>query len=153
MLLAAGVRVVGVDQSQAMLVVAKEKHPTVPVVHVALQEITASMDLTEPLGGLLCVDAMENVGPEDWPVVLDGLASALRSGAPAYLTVELPEDDIAMDHEADTAPLVEGEVLEDGAYHFYPSIDTARTWLKGHGFTVWSETDGDGYHHFLLTRQ
>ena len=102
--------------------------------------------------GLICVDAMENVGPEDGPAVLDGLASTLRPGSPAYFTVELPEDDIAMDPEADGVPLVEGEVLEGGAYHFYPPIDMARSWLTEHGFTVTSETEGDGYHHFLLAR-
>lgn len=153
LLLAAGVHVVGVDQSHAMLDIAKRKHPTVPVIHAALQEVTARIEVTEPLDGFLCVDAIENVGPEDWPVVLDGLAAALRPGSPAYLTVELPEDDITMDPEADTAPLVEGEVLEDGAYHFYPSPDTARAWFMEHGFRAWSETEGDGYHHFLLTRQ
>lgn len=153
MLLAAGVQVLGVDQSQAMLVVARQKHPTVPVLHAGLQDIQTSIGVIEPLDGLLCIDAMENVGPEDWPVVLTGFASALRPGSPAYLTVELPEDGITMDPDADSAPLVEGEVLEGGAYHYYPSPDTARSWLMGHGFTVWSETEGDGYHHFLLTRE
>jgi hypothetical protein len=58
-----------------------------------------------------------------------------------------------MDRDADSAPLVDGEVLEDGAYHFYPSPDRARAWLVGHGFKVWSEVEGDGYQHFLLARQ
>ncbi|HEX3929813.1 MAG TPA: hypothetical protein VHW64_03865 [Nocardioides sp.] len=44
-------------------------------------------------------------------------------------------------------------MLEDGAYHFYPSVVTARSWLNEHGFLVWSETEGDGFHHFLLTRE
>ena len=153
LLLSAGVQVLGVDHSQAMLDVASRKHPTVRVIHAALQDIALSIDETQPLDGLLCVDAMENVGPEDWPVVLDGLAGSLRSGSPAYLTVELPEEDITMDSEADTAPLVEGEVLEGGAYHFYPSPDMASAWLARHGFDLWSETEGDGYHHFLLTRR
>lgn len=117
MLLGAGLRVMGVDQSQAMLDVATRKHP------------------------------------EDWPVVLDGFASVLRAGSPAYLTLELPEDDITIDAEAESAPLLEGEVLEGGAYHFYPAINAARAWLIKHGFAVWSETEGDGYHHFLLTRR
>jgi SAM-dependent methyltransferase len=153
MLLTAGVHVVGVDQSQLMLEVAKHQRPTVPVIHASLQDIASSIEVTRPLDGLLCVDAMENVGPEDWPVVLDGLASVLRPGAPAYVTVELPEGDITMDAEAESAPLVDGEVLEDGAYHFCPSPDAARAWLLEHRFRAWSETEGDGYHHFLLTRQ
>jgi hypothetical protein len=122
----------------------------VSITHSALQDLSASLAVTAD--GLICVDAMENVGPEDWPAVLHGLASTLRPGSPAYFTVELPEDDITMDSQAVTAPLVEGEVLEDGAYHFYPPIDTARSWLTEHGFIVTSETEGDGYHHFLLAR-
>lgn len=153
MLMGAGVLVVGVDQSQAMLDVAHGKHPEVPVVRAALQDIRASIEMHRVLDGLLCIDAMENVGPEDWPVVLDGLAACLRPGAPAYLTVELPEDDLVMDPEAGGAPLVEGEVLEGGAYHYYPSPGAARGWLLAHGFTVWSEAEGDGYHHFLLVRE
>jgi SAM-dependent methyltransferase len=150
MILDAGLQVVGADQSAAMLKVAQAKHPGVRIIHAALQNLRVS--LPETVDALICIDALENIGPEDWPVVLDGLASTLRPGSPAYVTVELREDDIAMDPEAITAPLVEGEVLEDGAYHFYPQVDTARSWLTEHGFTVTSETEGDGYHHFLLTR-
>jgi cyclopropane fatty-acyl-phospholipid synthase-like methyltransferase len=150
MILDAGIRVVGVDQSEAMLKVAQAKHPGVSVTHTALQDLSASLAVTAD--GLICVDAMENVGPEDWPAVLDALASTLRPGSPAYITVELREDDLTMAPESATAPLVEGEVLEEGAYHFYPSIDRARSWLTEHGFTVTSQTEGDGYHHFVLAR-
>ncbi len=150
MILDAGFQVMGVDQSQAMLRVAQAKHPGVSITHAALQNLKDSLAVS--VDGLICVDAMENVGPEDWPVVLDGLASALQRGFPAYVTVELPEDDITMDPEAVTAPLVDGEALEDGAYHFYPPVDRARSWLTEQGFTVTSETEGDGYHHFLLAR-
>jgi 2-polyprenyl-3-methyl-5-hydroxy-6-metoxy-1,4-benzoquinol methylase len=149
MLLGAGVDVVGMDQSTAMLQVARAKHPSVPVTHAALQDL-ASLDLVGAMDGVVCIDAMENVGPEDWPGVVAGLAAVLRPTAPAYVTIELPDDDIVLDVEADAAPLVAGEVLEDGGYHFYPPVDTARAWLTDHGFTLWSETEGDGYHHFLL---
>jgi SAM-dependent methyltransferase len=150
MILDAGLQVTGVDQSRAMLQVAQAKFPGVSVTHAALQNLGPRLAVT--VDGLICVDAMENVGPEDWPVVLDGLASTLRPGSPAYFTVELPEDNITMDPEAATVPVAEGEVLEGGAYHFYPPIDTARSWLTEHGFTVTSETEGDGYQHLLVAR-
>ena len=70
------------------------------------------------MDGVICIDAMENVGPEDWPGVVQGLATVLRPRATAYVTIELPDDDISRDGEADTAPLVAVEVLEDGGYHF-----------------------------------
>jgi len=153
MLQAAGIDVVGSDQSKVMLEVATRKHPAVVVSHSALQDLASRPDLAGAMDGLLCVDAMENVGPEDWPQVLDGFAAVLRPGAPAYVTVELPDDQVVMDAAAASAPLVPGEVLEDGGYHFYPSPDLARRWLVEHGFRVWSEVEGDGYHHFLLDRR
>lgn len=129
MLLSAGLGIVGVDQSSRMLELASRKHPEVPVSHGSLQDLVARADLGSAMDALLCIDAMENVGPEDWPGVVKGFAAVLRPGAPAYVTVELPEDDIVMDEDAVTAPLVAGEVLEGGAYHFYPSADQAREWL------------------------
>jgi cyclopropane fatty-acyl-phospholipid synthase-like methyltransferase len=151
-LLEAGVRVVGIDQSSAMLRVAQAKHPSVPITHASLQDLRTRADLTPPVDGLVCIDALENVGPEDWPGVVEGLAGMLRPGSPAYVTVELPEHDLTLDDEAGAAPLVAGEVLENGSYHYYPSIDRARSWLTHYGFSVWGEAEGDGYHHFLLER-
>lgn len=153
----AGVRVTGIDHSRAMLRIASAKHPSVPVAHTSLQDLRTRVDLIRAMDGLVCIDALENVGPEDWPGVIDGLVGVLRPGAPAYLTVELPEEGTAVpgqeaSPEAVTEPLVAGEVLEDGAYHYYPSVDDARAWITGHGLGVWSETGGDGYHHFLVER-
>jgi len=48
--------------------------------------------------GAICIDAMENVFPEDWPRVLANLKHAVRPGSPVYLTVELTEDDLADRH-------------------------------------------------------
>lgn len=149
-LIQAGLGVVGVDLSRGMLAVAVSKHPEVPTYHSSLQDLPALLRTIEPVDALLCIDAMECVGPEDWPTVVAGLADGLKPGGLAYLTVELADADITMDDGAAQWPLVPGEVIEGGGYHFYPSIDQARNWLTGAGFDVWSEAKGDGYHHFLL---
>ena len=39
--------------------------------------------------GVLCVDAMEFIPPEEWPPVLERFHQALRPGGWLYLTVEL----------------------------------------------------------------
>ena len=88
-LLAAGLRVAGVDQSAGMLAQARRKHPQVPTQVLALQDLNR---LDDRFDGLICVDALECVAPEDWPQVAAGLAGVLRPQAPAYLTVELPEE-------------------------------------------------------------
>lgn len=75
-LLDAGLAVVGTDQSRAMLAVATRTHPDVATHVIALQDLAAH-DLTG-FDALLCVDVIENVGPEDWPGVVAGLHGALR---------------------------------------------------------------------------
>lgn len=149
MLLEAGVAVVGADQSRSMLDVAAGKHPDVVTHRVALQRLAAA-DLTG-FDALLCIDALENVGPEDWPGVVSGLRGTLRQGGTAYLTVELPDPDDPDEPDVTDAPLVSGEVLSGGAYHYYPSVDDASARLRAGGFRIDEVLEGDGYAHFLLS--
>lgn len=149
-LLAAGVHVLGVDQSAGMLARANGKHPDVPTRVLALQDLAAAEDLHGRFDALLCVDALENVGPEDWPGVATGLVQVLRGAAPAYLTIELPPDTLP----APTDPRqVAGELTEGGGYHFYPSRQQVSEWLGVAGFVVRDQADADDYWHLLLTRR
>lgn len=90
-LLAAGLRITGTDQSAGMLAQARRKHPDVPARVLALQDLAGAADLLGRFDGLLCVDALENVAPEDWPAVAGGLAAAMKPRTPAYVTVEVPD--------------------------------------------------------------
>ena len=146
-LLEAGAEVVGTDQSRAMLDVALAKHPSVVTHCVALHELTGLIGFD----AVLCIDAIENVGPEDWPLVVAGLRGAMRSGGTAYLTVELPDPDDPDVPDDTDAPLVTGEVISGGAYHYFPSVAEATTLLRDGGFRVDSMIEGDGYAHFLLS--
>ena len=65
MVLAAGLRVTGTDQSAGMLAQARSKHPEVPARVLALQDLAAAADLRGRFDGLLCVDALEYIAPED----------------------------------------------------------------------------------------
>ena len=152
LLLADGLEVVGTDQSQAMLDVAAAKHPGVPTHRIALQDLSAA-GLTA-FDAVLCIDAMENVGPEDWPGVVAGLRAALRPGGTAYLTVELPDPDdpdLPDDPQETRAPLLPGEVLSGGAYHYYPAVADAAEMLHAVGFTIDEVLEGDGYAHLLMS--
>lgn len=155
--LASGRRVSGIDQSAGMLAVAATKHPDVPTRQVPLQEL----DEHERYDAVICVDALENVGPEDWPGVARRLRVAARPGAPLYLTVELfePDDadaggrDLTQVFRAARArgePVVPGEdVGEDGGYHYYPDRERALGWLAESGIEVDSTLEADGYLHIL----
>jgi SAM-dependent methyltransferase len=124
-LLAAGLQVTGVDQAAGMLARARRKYPQVPSRVLALPDLA---ELPDRFDGLLCVDALQNVAPGDWPVVAAGLAAVLKDQAPAYVTVELP----------DGPPL--------------PRRDQVRRWLAAAGFAVTDEADADHYWHLLLAR-
>jgi len=88
--------------------------------------------------------------------VLDAFARALRPGAPLYLTVEL-----AAAREVDAAyraaledglPVVPGEWLEGGGYHFYPSREQVGRWLGGARLEILEEAVGDEYLHLVARR-
>jgi cyclopropane fatty-acyl-phospholipid synthase-like methyltransferase len=85
MLLEKGHTVVGIDQSQGMLSRAQAKFPNVQVEKVGLQE----MPYHEAFGGVICMDAMEHVFPEDWPLVLSNFHRALTPQGYLFFTAEI----------------------------------------------------------------
>jgi 2-polyprenyl-3-methyl-5-hydroxy-6-metoxy-1,4-benzoquinol methylase len=149
-ILASGRTVVGVDQSAGMLEVARSKHPAVPTACVALQDLTyvAAFD------AVVCIDALENVGPEDWATVVTALASAVRAGGPLYVTVELADPTyLARVYEQARAaghPVVPGEDFDGTGYHYYPDRASVLAWLEGAGLEIVDEDEGDDYWHLLL---
>ena len=91
MLLEAGHSVVGIDQSAGMLARAKDRFPEVRYEKLRLQQ----MEFRKAFDGVICIDAMEHVCPEDWPGILRGFWEALRPDGVLYLTVVLAEADEA----------------------------------------------------------
>jgi SAM-dependent methyltransferase len=71
---AAGHRVIGIDQSADMLAQAAKLGIAEWLEHIGLQELAVS----DRFDAIMTVDAMENVSPEDWPLVL----AILRGGPP-----------------------------------------------------------------------
>jgi ubiquinone/menaquinone biosynthesis C-methylase UbiE len=151
-----GRRVVGTDQSTGMLAQARARFPAVPLERVGLQEL----DFTGEFDAVMCIDAMENIPPEDWPRVTGNLARALRPGGHLYLTVEQVDDqelDRALaDATAQGLPVVRGELAERGAgYHYYPSRDQVDGWLAEAGLVVVADEESGGvgysYRHLLTT--
>jgi trans-aconitate methyltransferase len=154
MLLDAGRHPVGADQSAGMLAQARGKFPHVAVEKVGLQELS----YTAEFDGVMCVDAMENVFPEDWPQVLANLCRALRPGGHLYLTVELIDEReleaVFVEATAQELPVVRGEhTSRGGGYHYYPPLDQVAAWVRDAGLQViedgHSQGDGYGYHHLL----
>jgi SAM-dependent methyltransferase len=152
MVLDAGRRVVGTDQSAGMLAQARAKHPEVPTETVGLQELAFDGEFD----AVMCVDAMENVFPEDWPPVLANLRRALRPGGHLYLTVELIDEQelerAFAEAVASGLPVVRGEhTSRGGGYHYYPSLEQVAAWVRDAGLEPVDSGVGDDYYHLLAS--
>jgi cyclopropane fatty-acyl-phospholipid synthase-like methyltransferase len=152
MLLEKGHTVIGIDQAQGMLIQAKTKFPAVQLEKVGLQE----MDYKEMFDGAICMDAMEHVCPEDWQPILHNFHRALQPHGVLYFTVELAaeqEVEVAFQKARDMGlPVVYGEWVNDGVYHYYPAMSQVKEWLQQTGFELIEEGEGDGYHHFITRK-
>jgi SAM-dependent methyltransferase len=156
MVLDADLGYMGIDQSAGMLEAAQVKWPRARFEPVGLQELA----FVEAFDGIMCVDAMENVPPEDWPSVVTAFRRALRPNGFLYLTVEeIDRSEIEgafTKARADGLPAVLGEVLEGetAGYHYYPLREQVAAWVVGAGLEIVDEADewldGYGYHHMLF---
>ena len=151
LILGSGRGVVGVDQSAGMLHEAAAKHPSVPVRRVSLQELVTDREYD----AVVCIDVMENVGPEDWPDVMARLRDALRPGGALYLTVEVADSDLAADvasARASGEPVTERESFDGVGYHHFPEDEAVDAWVDEAGLERIADVVADGYRHLLLRR-
>jgi len=84
LLLEAGFRVVGIDQSAGVLELAREHFPTVDYHKMALHE----MHFHERFDGIICMDAMEHICPEDYPEILRSFQVVLKPDGVLYFTAD-----------------------------------------------------------------
>ena len=155
-LLEKGHTVIGVDQSQGMLAHAKEKFPNVQYRKIGLQEITYQ----DIFDGVICMDAIENVCPEDWPVVLNNFHRTLKSHGYLYFTAETIEN--ADKNEIQQAferaqqaglPVVYGEWPDEEVYHYHPSNQQVKDWVERAGFEILREENGEIWYYHILVRK
>jgi SAM-dependent methyltransferase len=174
LLLEAGQTVTGIDQSEGMLERARAHFPPANYEKLGLLEINIQAEFD----GVTCIDALEHVPPEDWPVIAQNFYKALKPGGWLYLTV-----DRASKEELDESyqqsmilglPAVYGEVVDrvesayvemqergeetwvalsdPAVYHYYPPLEQVRSWLGKVGFMIEEESFGSGYQHFLARK-
>jgi cyclopropane fatty-acyl-phospholipid synthase-like methyltransferase len=146
----------GIDQSRGMLARAKEKFPDVQFQKLGLQE----MAFREAFDGAICVDAMENICPEDWSLVLDNFHRALKPRGYLYFTAETIEN--ADEQEIRQAferaqgaglPVVYGEWADEAVYHYHPTNHQVSEWAQQAGFDIIKEANGELYYYHILVRK
>jgi 2-polyprenyl-3-methyl-5-hydroxy-6-metoxy-1,4-benzoquinol methylase len=175
-LIEAGHTVVGIDQSEGMLARAREHFPDVQYTKMGLQE----MDFKETFDGIICMDAMEHIAPEDWPGIMQRFFDALKSDGVLYFTVDMADDDdLQASYQRAKAlglPVVFGEVadrvdeayqlmktlgpeavigeLADAAvYHFHPSMAQVNEWVDQAGMVIEEDGAGNGYKHIIARKR
>jgi len=152
-LLAAGHSILGIDQSQGMLDRANQKFPDVPTEKIGMQEVS----YIDAFDSAVCMDSMEFVFPEDWPLVMTNFWRALKPDGILYFTVEITTPEDLQEAFAKSLemglPVVYGEHAIEGGYHYYPSMDQVRDWIKESYFSLLEEGEGDEYHHFIVRKR
>lgn len=187
-LLEAGHSVLGVDQSAGMLARAREhfpasRFPRLRYEKVGLQEIALTSAFQSAFDGIICIDSMEHVCPEDYPGILRGFHVALKPGGLLYITVETQQtavedgEDLVIAYERAKAkglPVVPGEVVDEfdtayplamgdqdvhgdvahnAVYRFYPSLQQVRAWFAQAGLAILEEGHGDEVHHIIAKKE
>lgn len=182
-LLDAGHTVLGIDQSGGVIARAREhypleSYPKLKYAKLGLQE----MDHQAVFDGIICMDAMEHICPEDWPVIMENFQKALNPGGILYMTVDTEKgvDDRKAYERAKAMglPVVMGEVVDEldaafseamelnpldlntlaydrldhTVYHYHPSIEQVGQWLSQAGFAIEDEETSDYYEHFLVRK-
>ena len=106
--------------------------------------------------GVICLDTLEHVPPEDWPCVLGNFQRALKPGGYLYFSVELADQDdldAAFRRAQDAGlPGVYGEWPDENVYHHYPAIPQVEVWLQGASFELFKGCPGEDaydYYHVI----
>ncbi|MTI67432.1 MAG: class I SAM-dependent methyltransferase [Firmicutes bacterium] len=146
-------RVKGIDQSYQMLSKAGSKCKEYEIEKMGLQDIKE----VNKYNGIMCVDALENIFPEDWVKVIRNFYNALKNEGILYFTVETiskqeKDEAFAIGKELGL-PIAYGEVAHEGGYHYYPEIKYVKNTLENEHFTIVKESVSEGYHHFLVNKR
>jgi cyclopropane fatty-acyl-phospholipid synthase-like methyltransferase len=156
-----------------MLARARQRFPQARYSKKSMHEI----DYRQAFDGVICIDALEHVFPEDWPVIVAGFRRALKAGGWLYFTLDVSATDrleeayqaaksqelpvvfgewvAELQESYDTVmsmPLddIPGELADKAVYHYYPSLEQVRAWLDQEDFTIKAEDMGKWYRHFLV---
>jgi 2-polyprenyl-3-methyl-5-hydroxy-6-metoxy-1,4-benzoquinol methylase len=110
----AGHNVVGTDFSEESLKQARRLHPMIRYVKMAHHEL----NFQNEFDGVICIDSLPHVFPEEWPVIMQRFRKALKPGGLLYFTIEDAStmEGLRESYEQAKAkglPVVFGEVVDE----------------------------------------
>ncbi|MGE5223773.1 MAG: class I SAM-dependent methyltransferase, partial [Omnitrophica WOR_2 bacterium] len=172
LLLEAGYSVVGIDQSAGMLRRAREHFPPEQFPQLRYEKMgLQEMDFNAEFDGAICMDTMEHICPEDWPVILRNFKKALKPGGVLYFTSDWGEsNEMEASYQRAKAlglPVVYGEVVDEldaayeqakaggplldaSVYHYHPPLEQVRVWIGQAGLTIEEIGKGKEYYHIVV---
>lgn len=188
MLHSAGHRVLGIDQSAGVLARAREhfpleRFPRLRYKKVGLQEMGRYPFMQAAYHGVICLDAMEHICPEDYPGILRGFYGVLKPGGVLYFTADTAETAVEDGEDLEAAyakarakgfPVVPGEVVDEidtayplamsrmdlpggvwhnAVYRYYPPLEQVRAWIDQAGLAIVEEGHGSAVHHFIVRKE
>lgn len=147
-------RLLGIDQSAAMLITAREKYNNVETREVSLQALKDQSDMTASFDGVICIDALEWIFHDDWLVVMEGFSKVLKPNGYAYITVEIPGEDerFELAHQP-IEGAVKGEIRVKYWYNYFPDIEDVNNWIDVASFDIELERLGQYYRHLILRKR
>lgn len=174
LLMEAGYNVLGIDQSAGVLAKAREHFPPEQFPQVRYEKIgLQEMAFYQEFDGVICMDAMEHICPEDWPVILRNFSNALKPGGPLYLTADARDrsevdasyqnalamglpviyGEIADEVESAYRLAVDtGEVRDQCVYHFCPPLEQIQPWVEQAGLEIVEIGEGSEYYHIIAMK-
>ena len=180
----AGHNVLGIDQSAGVLARAREHFPQESFPRLRYEKIgLQEMDFHTVFDGIICINSMEHICPEDYPSILRAFYEALKPGGVLYFTAETEETAVDDGEELEEAyvkakgqglPVVPGEVVDElysaypqvmsqsdapaevwhnAVYRFYPSLEQVKLWIDQAGLIILEEGYGSAVYHFIVRRE
>lgn len=145
----AGCRMVGLDRSFPLLKTQAKREGRAQFAQALIQ----GLPLRHSFDGILCMEGVNLLPPEDWPLAVSGFRRSLRPGGWLYINVEIiPVLTLKEMYEASrqrSEPIRFGEWVDEDGYHFYPMNHQVSSWLAEAGLTIRLMKTGDGFMHIL----
>ena len=87
---------IGIDFSEKMIEIAKQKYPEIPFYNVDIADVDKTFE-ENTFDGLLAIYILYFIPKEQMDIVLDGLSKVLKDGAPFFMVIQIGKGETFVD--------------------------------------------------------